>query len=94
MKITTGSVITMTPVAPGWVVIFDQGGEVGEVTCPVIGWATVVNAHLNDGTVHTEIKPAFLWGDMVWTEHDLREHAPEITRVEIRPGAVLSAVTD
>ncbi|MEU1302817.1 hypothetical protein [Streptomyces shenzhenensis] len=94
MKLTTGSVLNMTPAGHDWVVAFDLGGETGEVVCPVIGWATVVTADFKDGTVHTEVKPAFVWGDMVWTESELREHAPEITSFEIRAREITRPVTE
>jgi hypothetical protein len=92
MNIATGSVLNMAPAAPDWVVAFDLGGESGEVVCPVIGWATVVQSRMKDGTAHTDVKPAFLWGDIVWTEAELREHTPGLKGVEIRraSGAPLS----
>lgn len=85
MNIATGSTLNMAPAGHDWVIAFNEGDETGpEVVCPVIGWATVVVAHLNDGTVSTEVKPAFVWGDMVWTENELREHSPELRAFDIR----------
>ncbi|MFJ9903941.1 hypothetical protein ACIRVK_13720 [Streptomyces sp. NPDC101152] len=84
MKIATDSIISLAPTGPDWVVAFDLGGETGEVVCPVIGWATVVQAHMQDGSVVTEIKPAFLWGDLVWIENELRDHTPDLGYVEVR----------
>ncbi|WP_432132727.1 hypothetical protein [Streptomyces tendae] len=84
MNIATGSILNMTPADNDWVVAFGLEGEPDDVVCPVIGWATVVQAHMKDGTVHTEVKPAFVWGDMVWTETELREHTPGLKRVQIR----------
>jgi hypothetical protein len=83
MKLSTGSTLSLAP-ATGWEIAFDLAGETGAVVCPVIGWATVVAAHMNDGTVSTEIKPAFVWGDMVWTEADLREHTPGLGLITLR----------
>lgn len=91
MNIATGSVLNMAPVAPDWVVAFDIGGETGEIVCPVIGWATVVEAHMNDGTVSTCVQPAFLYGDMVWIPSELREHTPGLSGVEIRAREITRA---
>lgn len=84
MNLSTGSVLNMAPAHGPWEIAFDLGGETGTVACPVIGWATVVIARMTDGTAHTEIKPAFVWGDMVWTETDLREHTPGLCNVTLR----------
>ncbi|MDX3555311.1 hypothetical protein PV729_26690 [Streptomyces europaeiscabiei] len=84
MKLSIGSVLNMTPVTAAWEIAFDIGGETGTVVCPVIGWATVVSSLMKDGTAHTEIKPAFVWGDMVWTEADLREHTPDLRGITLR----------
>ncbi|MFK0154615.1 hypothetical protein ACIQVK_21390 [Streptomyces sp. NPDC090493] len=83
MKLDIGSILNMTPETGGWEFVFDLG-DAETVVCPVIGWATVVTAHLNDGTVHTEIKPAFVWGDLVWTEPELHEHAAGVTGITLR----------
>jgi hypothetical protein len=93
MKIATGNVINMAAAAPDWVVAFNIGGETDEIVCPVFGWATVVETHLNDGTVTTAIEPAFLWGDMVWTSTELREHTPGLSGIEIRAREVSRAAT-
>ncbi|MFC8429882.1 hypothetical protein [Streptomyces sp. NPDC057253] len=91
MKIAIGCVLNMAPAGHDWVVAFDLGGEVGEVVCPVVAWATVVRGHLKDGTTTTDARPAFLWDHQVWTEMDLIEHASGYTNFEIRareiPGA-------
>lgn len=91
MNIATGNVINLTAAAPDWVVAFDIGGETGEVVCPVIGWATVAEAEMTDGTVSTCVQPAFLWGDMVWTPTELREHTPGLSGVEIRAREITHA---
>lgn len=90
MKIETGNVINVSSCNPDWLVAFDLGGETGEVVCPVVGWATVVQAHMQDGGVTTEVKPAFLWGDMVWVESELRDHTPGLGHVEIRAREIRS----
>lgn len=92
MNIATGSVLNMAPAGHDWVIAFDEGDETQpEIVCPVIGWATVVDAHLTDGTAATSLQPAFLYVDMVWTPNELREHNPAVTGFEIRareiPGA-------
>lgn len=92
MNIATGSILNMAPAGHDWVIAFDEGGETQpEIVCPVIGWATVVEAHLNDDTASTCVQPAFLYLDMVWTPNELREHNHEISGFEIRareiPGA-------
>ncbi|MBW8701858.1 hypothetical protein MBT84_19820 [Streptomyces sp. MBT84] len=84
MDIAIGSVINMTPANIVWDVAFDLGGETGEVVCPVVGWATVVQSRTKAGNANTVVQPAFIWGDQVWTETDLREHAPDVKRFEIR----------
>lgn len=84
MKLSIGSILNMTPADGPWEIAFDLGAETDTVVAPVIGWATVVGAHMNDGTVHTELKPAFVWGDMVWTEMDLRDHTPGLGPVTLR----------
>lgn len=83
MKIAAGSVINIAPTAPDWIVILSEGDS-EDIICPVIGWATVVQAHMNDGTVATSVEPAFLWGDQVWTETDAREHSTGGLRFAIR----------
>ncbi|MFD3929560.1 hypothetical protein [Streptomyces sp. NPDC058614] len=91
MKIAIGCALNIAPAGHDWVVSFDLGGETEKVVCPVIGWATVVRGHLNDGTTTTDVRPAFLWDQQVWTEMDLIEHAPTHSDFEIRvreiPGA-------
>lgn len=92
MKIATGSVLNMAPAGHDWVVAFDHRDETAEeIVCPVIGWATVVDACLTDGTATTSIQPAFLYLDMVWTPNELREHDPVVSGFEVRarviPGA-------
>ncbi|MGW0933631.1 hypothetical protein [Streptomyces sp. NPDC002666] len=84
MNINTGNVINLIPATPDWVVAFNIGGETGEVVCPVIGWATTVEAHLPDGKVATCVEPAFVWGEMVWTPTELREHTPGLSGVATR----------
>lgn len=85
MIIATGSVLNVAPAGHDWVIAFDHGDETQpEIVCPVIGWATVVEAHLNDGTATTCLQPAFLHLDMVWTPNELREHNHEITGFELR----------
>lgn len=85
MNIATGSILNMAPAGHDWVIAFDLGDETGpEVVCPVIGWATVVEAHLTDGTATTCLQPAFLYVDMVWTPSELREHNPAASGFEIR----------
>jgi hypothetical protein len=85
MNIATGSILNMAPAGHDWVIAFDEGDETQpEIVCPVIGWATVVEARLNDGTVSTCIQPAFLYVDMVWTPSELREHNPAASGFEIR----------
>lgn len=84
MKIATGSILNMAPAGHDWVAAFDIGGETEEIVCPVIGWATVVEAHMSDGTATTCVQPAFLYADMVWTPTELREHTPGLSGIEIR----------
>ncbi|MEH0627902.1 hypothetical protein [Streptomyces stelliscabiei] len=83
MKIAPGNVINMTTAAPGWHFAFDLG-EGAEIVCPLIGWATVVEAHMNDGTATTRVEPAFVWSQQVWTLSALREHAPTLDAYDIR----------
>jgi len=87
MKIANGNVISMAPAQPGWTVAIDLGGSEPEPPCPLVGWATVIQTHLKDGTTTTVIEPAFLWGQQVWIETDLREHAPDKVVLDIRPPA-------
>ncbi|MEU9894264.1 hypothetical protein ACIBCS_27925 [Streptomyces phaeochromogenes] len=92
MNIATGSVLNMAPAGHDWVIAFDEGDEtLPEIVCPVVGWATVVEARLNDGTATTCVQPAFLYVDMVWTPNELREHNATVSGFEIRarviPGA-------
>ncbi|MGW6261360.1 hypothetical protein [Streptomyces sp. NPDC055085] len=85
MNIATGSVLNLAPCAPDWVVALDYGNETErEIVCPVIGWATVIEAHLTDGTATTAVQPAFLYLDTVWTPTELREHDHEVNGYEIR----------
>jgi len=85
MNIATGSILNMAPAGNDWVIAFDYGREGGEdLVCPVIGWATVVDARLSDGTATTSIQPAFLHLDMVWTPAELREHDHEVGVWNIR----------
>ncbi|WP_411091363.1 hypothetical protein [Streptomyces sp. 049-1] len=91
MKIERGSAINISACAPDWAVTFDLGLETGPITCPVIGWATVVEAHMVDGTTSTAIEPAFLWSDTVWTPTELREHTPGLGNVEIRAREITRA---
>lgn len=84
MNIAIGSVINMTPASAGWDIAFDLGGETGEVVCPVIGWATVVQSRTKAGNANTVVQPAFVWGDQVWTETELREHTPDLGGIAIR----------
>lgn len=79
MKIAPGSVAAFATAQPGWTVTIRWGGEEPKIeTGPVVGWATVVSAHLNDGTTSTLIQPAFILGGDVITESELREHSPEV----------------
>lgn len=82
MKIATGHILNMAPAQPGWTVTFHHG-EPETVTCPVIGWATLVDAHLTDGTALTSIQAAFLYLDTVWTPAELREHDYEVSAITI-----------
>lgn len=85
MNIAPGSVANVAPVPDGaWNVTFKLSADSGLEVCPVVGWATVVTSVTEAGAAHTEVKPAFLWGDMVWTEHDLREHSPEFAGFRIQ----------
>lgn len=92
MNIATGSILNMTPAGHDWVIALDCGdATVPEVIRPIVGWATVIDAHLTDGTVTTSIQPAFLHLDMVWTPAELREHAPEVRGFEIRAREITRA---
>jgi hypothetical protein len=94
MNIATGSILNMAPAGHDWVIAFDEGDETApEIVCPVVGWATVVQSRMNDGTVHTEIAPAFLYVDMVWTPTELREHNPAASGFEIRAREITRATT-
>lgn len=86
MKLGIGSTLNMAPASGPWEIAFDlgDGDEIQVAVCPVIGWATVVTAHLDDGTAHTELQPAFVWGDGVWTESELREHTPGLGHLTLR----------
>ncbi|MCZ4515690.1 hypothetical protein O3Q52_47810 [Streptomyces sp. ActVer] len=90
MKIATGSILNMTPAQPGWTVTFHHG-EPETVTCPVIGWATVVEALLGDGTALTSVKAAFVYLDSVWTADELREHDHEVSAVLLNAPAATPA---
>ncbi|MFE2132262.1 hypothetical protein ACFW9X_03285 [Streptomyces sp. NPDC059466] len=91
MNIATGSILSVAPAGNDWVIAFDEGDGTTPTIRPIIGWATVVEAHLNDGSATTCIQPAFLHVDMVWTPNELREHNPAVSGFEIRarvnPGA-------
>ena len=94
MNIATGSILNMAPAGHDWVIAFNEGDETQpEIVCPVIGWATVVEAHLNDGTAATCVQPAFLYVDMVWTPNELREHNPAASGFEIRTREITRATT-
>ncbi|MGW3936469.1 hypothetical protein [Streptomyces phaeochromogenes] len=88
MRLTIGSIVNMTPAPGPWEIAFDPDGGSDMVVCPVIGWATVVTAHMKDASVHTELKPAFVWGDMVWTETELREHTPGLGGITLRHATI------
>ncbi|WP_306186935.1 hypothetical protein [Streptomyces sp. MK5] len=92
MIIANGNVISIAAAAPDWVAVLSEGNS-EDITCPVIGWATVVQAHMNDGTVTTSVEPAFLWGEQVWTETDAREHSTGGLRFEIRAREITQPVT-
>ncbi|MDX3582973.1 hypothetical protein [Streptomyces europaeiscabiei] len=66
-----------------WEVAFKPSPEAKTEACPVIGWATVVIS-ANENGAYTEVRPAFLWGDTVWTEFDLAEHAPDFVGYSLR----------
>ena len=92
MNIATGSILNMTPAGNDWVVAFDHGDETEpEIVCPVIGWATVVDAHLNDGTATTSIQPVFLYLDVLWTPNELREHDYEVGLCSVRAREIVRA---
>lgn len=92
MKIATGSILNMAPAGHDWVIALDSGDEtVAEVICPVVAWATVIDAHLTDGSACTSVQPAFLHLGTVWTPNELREHAPEVRGVEIRAREITRA---
>ncbi|MEU1194951.1 hypothetical protein ABZ446_01850 [Streptomyces sp. NPDC005813] len=94
MNIATGSILNLAPAGHDWVIAFDLGDETGpEIVCPLIGWATVVEAHLNDGTATTCVQPAFLYVDMVWTPNELREHNPAASGFEVRAREITQPVT-
>ncbi|CAM5714852.1 hypothetical protein SVIOM342S_07646 [Streptomyces violaceorubidus] len=58
MKIATGNVHHVAPCPPGWLVVLNNGADQEqEIVCPLIGWATVVEAHLADGTTSTADSP-------------------------------------
>ncbi|QFZ74006.1 hypothetical protein GFH48_12790 [Streptomyces fagopyri] len=80
MKIATGNIINMAPAQSGWTVNFHHG-EPETVTCPVIGWATVVEGIVGDGVALTSVKAAFVYLDTVWTADELREHDHEVSAV-------------
>ncbi|MFJ7229820.1 hypothetical protein ACIQVF_09775 [Streptomyces tendae] len=85
MKIATGNVHHVAPCPPGWLVVLNNGADQEqEIVCPLIGWATVVEAHLADGTTSTAVQPAFLYLNTVWTPGELREHDTEFSGYEIR----------
>ncbi|MEU3318881.1 hypothetical protein [Streptomyces sp. NPDC006785] len=86
MNIDKGNVINMIPATPDWIVAFNISEHEGndEIVCPVIGWATTVEAQLPNGLVTTCVEPAFVWGDTVWTPGELREHTPGLSGVETR----------
>ncbi|MEU1559484.1 hypothetical protein ABZ504_03060 [Streptomyces mirabilis] len=84
MNIATGSVINMAPAGHDWAIAFDFIDDSPEIVCPVVGWATTVLAHLNDGTIATSVQPVFLYVDMLWTPAELREHTPELGAYNVR----------
>ena len=90
MKIANGSIISISAAGPDWTVAFDLG-DGNEIVCPLIGWATVVEAHFSDGTTATRIEPAFLWDAQVWTGGELREHTPTLEGFEIRAREIVHA---
>ncbi|MFF2384066.1 hypothetical protein [Streptomyces sp. NPDC058108] len=94
MNIATGSILNLAPCTPDWVVALDYGNETEpEIVCPVIGWATVIEAHLTDGTATTAVQPAFLYLDTVWTPTELREHDHEVNGYEIRAREITRTTT-
>lgn len=94
MNIATGSILNMAPAGHDWVIAFDHGEETAEeLVCPVIGWATVVDAHLTDGTATTCVQPAFLYLDMVWTPNELREHDSDVSGFEVRAREITRVTT-
>lgn len=94
MNIATGSVLNMAPAGHDWVIAFDYGHEATEdIVCPVIGWATVVDAHLTDGTATTSIQPVFLYQDVLWTPSELREDDHEVGLFNIRAREITRAAT-
>lgn len=82
MNIATGSILNLAPAGADWTVVFHHG-DTEQIICPVIGWATVVDAHLTDGTATTSIQPAFLYLDTIWTPAELREHDFEVSAITI-----------
>jgi len=93
MNIATGSILNMAPAGHDWVIAFDFIDDSPEIVCPVIGWATVVEAHLTDGTATTGVQPVFLYLDMLWTPSQLREHTPELGAYNVRAREITRATT-
>lgn len=88
MRIAPGSVINLAPAPAGWTVTVYLGGDESRAqTFPIIGWATVVGAHLNDGTTTTTVQAAFNYNGEIFTEAELREFRgePVALRVESPP---------
>lgn len=84
MNIAPRNVISIAPLAhESWEVVFKPTPEADLQHCPVVGWATVVAATDDIGTIQTVVLPAFVWGGQVWTEHDLAEHAPEFAAYDL-----------
>jgi hypothetical protein len=89
MNIAPGSILNMATATPGWTITF-QHGEDKQITCPVIGWATVVHARDTEGAAFTSVEPVFVYLDTVWTHAELREHDHEVSsRVINAPAAAL-----
>jgi hypothetical protein len=69
MNLTTGSIVSFTPAAPGTNIKFfphpvpgspaDPWGDLNAIVCPVIGWAVVVSS-ANDQTT-TALVPTYLY---------------------------------
>lgn len=89
MNIAPGNILNMATAAPGWTVTFQHGAD-SQVTCPIVGWATVVHARDAEGAAFTTVEPVFVYLDTVWTHAELREHDYEVSaRVINAPSAAL-----